>query len=231
MGHSKAELLEKMSVNPWFGNLPLVERKAILAVATVQHWAGGEVVYRKGALSGGFYGLVTGLLRVSASGEDGREGILSMLEPGNWFGEASLLDGKARPHDVTAVQASELLVISPQDFKGLMRRLGFAHGISALLSARVRGLFGLVEDAMLRSTRTRVARRLMTLACGDATMSAQARRGVQVSHEELAMMLGVTRQTLAKELKYFLEVGAIELGYGRIDLLDTRLLQREAGLA
>lgn len=231
MGHSKAELLKKMSTNPWFGNLPLVERRAMLAVVSVRSWAEGEVVYRKGEFSGGFYGLLTGLLRVSASGEDGREGILSMLEPGNWFGETSLLDGHARPHDVTAVQASEILVIAPQDFNGLMRRLGFAHGIAALLSARVRGLFGLVEDAMLRSTRTRVARRLMTLACGDATMSPQARSGVQVSHEELAMMLGVTRQTLAKELKYFLEVGALELGYGRIDLLDTSLLQREAGLA
>jgi len=82
----------------------------------------------------------------------------------------------------------------------------------------------------LRSTRMRVARRLITLAKGDMTMAAQTRQGVQVSHEELAMMLGVTRQTLAKELKYFVREGALALGYGHIDFLDTALLRHEAAL-
>jgi CRP/FNR family cyclic AMP-dependent transcriptional regulator len=231
MAHSKTELLKKMSVNPWFAALPLAERKAMLAVTNLQIVSVGDVVYRKGDLSGSFYGVLDGLLRVSASGEDGREGILSVLESGNWFGETTLLDGQPRPHDVTVLQAGELLVIAPADFKRLMRRLGFAHGMAALLTARVRGLFGLVEDTMLRSIRMRVARRLISLAKGDMTMAAQTRQGVQVSHEELAMMLGVTRQTLAKELKYFVREGVLQLGYGHIDFLDTRLLLREAGLS
>ena len=231
MAHSKTELLKKMSVNPWFATLPLAERKAMLAVAVVQPLAVGQSVYRKGDVSGGFYGVLSGLLRVSATGEDGREGILSVLEPGNWFGETTLLDGQTRPHDVTAMQEGEVLVITAADFKRLMRRLGFAHGMTTLLCARVRGLYGLIEDTMLRSTRMRVARRLITLAKGDMTMAAQTRQGVQVSHEELAMMLGVTRQTLAKELKHFVSEGALALGYGHIDFLDMALLQREAALA
>lgn len=231
MRYSKTELLRAMSLNPWFGSLPLAERKAMLAVATLQALQPGDMVYHKGDHSGGFYGVLQGTLRVSTLGEDGREGILAMLEPGNWFGETMMLDGHQRPHDVTALEMSVLLVISATDFKRLMQRNGFAHGITALLCTRVRNLFALVEDTMLRSIRTRVARRLISLSHGDTTMAPQARAKVQVSHEELAMMLGVTRQTLAKELKYFVRNGVLGLGYGRIDILEPDALLREAGLA
>jgi CRP/FNR family cyclic AMP-dependent transcriptional regulator len=222
MTHSKTEFLKRMSCNPWFAGLPLAERKALLAVASAQKVQAGEVVYRRGELSGGFYGVLEGVFRVSASGEDGREGILSVLEAGTWFGETTLLDGQQRPHDVTALQAGTLLVVAPQDFQALMQRIGFVQGISRLLAARVRGLFGLVEDTMLRS---------ISLARGDMSMSVHTRLGVQVSHEELAMMLGVTRQTLAKELKYFVRQGVLALGYGRIDIVEPDALKREGALA
>lgn len=231
MRYSKTDLLRTMSLNPWFGSLPLAERKAMLAVATLQALQPGDQVYHKGDQSGGFYGVLQGTLRVSTVGEDGREGILAMLESGNWFGETMMLDGQRRPHDVTALEMSVLLVISSADFKRLMLRNGFAHGITALLCTRIRNLFALVEDTMLRSIRTRVARRLISLSHGDTTMAPQARAKVQVSHEELAMMLGVTRQTLAKELKYFVRSGVLGLGYGRIDILAPDALLREAGLA
>lgn len=231
MAYSKTELLRRMSPNPWFGALPVAERKAMLAVAVLQPLQVGDLVYRKGDMQGGFYGVLTGTLRVSTLGEDGREGILSVMEAGNWFGETALLDGQPRPHDVTALEEAELLVIPAADFKRLMQRNGFAHGITALLCTRVRNLFGLVEDTMLRSTRTRVARRLIALSRGDTTMALQARAKVQVSHEELAMMLGVTRQTLAKELKYFVRSGVLALGYGRIDIVAPDALMREGALA
>jgi CRP-like cAMP-binding protein len=231
MTHSKTELLKKMAINAWFEALPLPERRALLAVVTEQSVAAGEVIYRRGDKGGGFYGVLSGVFRVTATGEDGREGILSILEAGNWFGETSMLDGECRPHDVTALTAGTLLVVAPKDFQALMQRIAFVQGISRLLASRVRGLFGLVEDSMLRSTRTRVARRLISLARGDMTQALQTRRGVQVSHEELAMMLGVTRQTLAKELKYLVGAGALALGYGHIEFRDTELLKREAALA
>jgi CRP-like cAMP-binding protein len=59
-------------------------------------------------------------------------------------------------------------------------------------------------------------------------MAAQARARVLVSQDALAMMLGVTRQTLAKEFKELVETGVLALGYGRIDILDVPALQRHA---
>ena len=95
-----------------------------------------------------------------------------------------------------------------------------------MLAARTRSLYGMVEDATLRSTRARVARRLLLLARGDATQAADTRAVVPVSQEALAMMLGITRQTLSKELKLLAAHGAITLGYGRIDIELPALLER-----
>jgi len=231
MDYSKDELLVNLSRNPWFGGLPLAERKAMLAAADVVHVRAGEMLYRKGDAVGGFIGVVQGAFKVSTLGEDGREGILSVVEAGNWFGEASLLDGLPRPHDATAVQASVVLLIQAQAFKRLMQRSAFARAIAALLCARVRVLYGLVEDAMLRSTRTRIARRLLTLSRGDATMASDARSSVAVSQEALAMMLGITRQTLSKELKTLVHDGVLNLGYGRIEIVSMPELESRGALA
>ncbi len=80
----------------------------------------------------------------------------------------------------------------------------------------------------MRSTRARGARRLLLLSRGDATLAPQSRPGVAVSLEALAMMLGVTRQTLSKELKALVQARAIALGYGRIEIASLALLERVA---
>ena len=193
--YPKSDLLEALSINTWFAALPLAERKAMVRAGEVLTFRAGEMLYRKGDAGASFVGLVEGAFKVSTLGEDGREAILAVMEPGNWFGESSLLDGLPRPHDVTAIQDSILLAIGVVEFERLMRRPAFARALGALLCSRVRVLYSLVEDAMLRSTRTRIARRLLTLARGDATMANDARASVAVSQEALAMMLGITRQT------------------------------------
>ena len=225
MTYSTNDLLRILSTNVWFGTLPLTERKAMLAACERVHLKAGEMLYRKGDTQGAFFGVLQGILKVSTVGEDGREGILSVMEQGNWFGETTLLDRLPRPHDVTAVQDCELLAINAAAFERLMQRTAFARAIGALLCLRVRALYGLVEDAMLRSTRARVARRLLSLARGDATMAVQARASLVVSQEALAMMLGITRQTLSRELKVLVRAGVLTLGYGRIDILSLRELE------
>lgn len=229
MAYSKTELLQAMSSNPWFGALPLSERNAMLAVAVVGQLRPGEMLFRKGDAGGGFFAVLSGALKVSTLGEDGREGILSVLEAGNWFGETSHFDGMPRPHDVTAMESSEVLFIDPPAFSRLMRRHAFAGAMAGLMSVRIRALYGLVEDSMLRSTRTRIARRLLALTRGDATMAADARASVAVSQEALAMMLGITRQTLSKELKALVRAGVLSLGYGRIEIISLAELEKSCG--
>ncbi len=230
MAYSNSELLHTMSANPWFAALSPPERKAMLSAAD-RHWLGArEMLYRKGDTTGALVGVVSGSLKISTLGEDGREAILSFMEAGNWFGESTLIDRLPRPHDVTALCSSEVLLINPVAFERLMQRAAFARAIAALLCSRVRVLYTLVEDAMLRSTSTRIARRLLALSRGDATEATDARHSVAVSQEALAMMLGITRQTLSKELKVLARNGVVAPGYARIDIVWPAELERLAAL-
>lgn len=228
--HSKSGIASAMLGNPWFCSLPARSRTALLAAGECLQMQSGEMLYRQGDAPGGFFGVVSGSFKVSTLRKDGKEGILAVMEAGNWFGESSLLDGLARPHDATALEPTEVLVVAQAAFDRLMNSPAFARAVSVLLSTRVRLLYGLVEDAMLRSISTRVARRLLALARGDATLAPDFRSTVLVSQEALAMMLGVTRQTLSKELKKLAGDGVLLVGYGRIDILSLSSLQEKAAL-
>ena len=223
-------LLPAMSANPWFGALPLADRKAVLAVCEAQRLRPGEMLFRQGDAvprgRGAFYGLTRGRIKASSLREDGKEAILVVLEPGNWFGEISLIDGQPRTHDATALGDAEVLALPRAAFDALMKRPAFSHAVCRMLAARVRSLYGMVEDATLRSTRARIARRLLLLARGDATLARDARPVVPVSQESLAMMLGITRQTLSKELKVLVAHDAVALGYGRIQVESVAALER-----
>lgn len=224
-----------MEANPWFASMPRAQRESLLGAAELVHLRRGAMMFRQGdpvrAAGSGFYGLAAGMIKISTLRRDGREAILAVLEPGNWFGEISLIDGSPRTHDATALSALDVLVVPPEAFALQMQGRAFSHAIAALLAARVRGLYGLMEDATLRGLRARVARRLLALARGDATQSTELRQSVRLPQEALAMMLGVTRQTLSKELNALAQAQVIALGYGRIELLSPEALQQLGGAA
>lgn len=221
-----------MEANPWFASMPRAQREGLFGAAELIHLRRGAMVFRQGdpvhAAGGGFYGLAAGMIKISTLRQDGREAILAVLEPGNWFGEISLIDGSPRTHDATALSALDLLVVPFESFVQQMQGAAFARSVAALLAARVRGLYGLMEDATLRGLRARVARRLLSLAHGDATQSPEPRACISLPQEALAMMLGVTRQTLSKELNALAKERVIALGYGRIALLAPDALRRLA---
>jgi CRP/FNR family transcriptional regulator, cyclic AMP receptor protein len=221
-------LLHPLSADPWFGALELQTRHDMLACGELLYLRHGEFVFRQGDLGAGFYGLLSGGLRVSTLREDGREAVLAVLEAGNWFGEASALDGLPRTHDVAALGDVALHVIGQDEFQHLLRHHDFARAIALLQARHLRAVYAMLEDATLRSTRARIVRRLLRLAHGDATMAPVERRVVKVTQDTLAMMVGITRQTLALELKEMARHGAIRLGYGRIEIVSVASLEAMA---
>ena len=198
----------------------------MLESAEMRSLHAGEMLFRQGDAPGGLYALVEGRLKMSTLSEDGKEAIFVVMESGTWFGEISLIDHLPRTHDATALATTLVLVLPQQVFDTLMQRQGFANAIASMLAARIRLLYGIVEDATLRSTHARIARRLLLLAHGDATMARNGRPKVPVSQEALAMMLGISRQTLSKELKLLVQQNIISLGYRCIEILSEEKLTR-----
>ena len=220
---SQANLMNILLADPWFASLPVADRKTMLVSCEHLRLRPGEMLFRQGDEPSGFYALLSGSIKMSTLSAEGREAILIFLEAATWFGEISLIDDLPRTHDATALTEVELLVLDPQMFRNLMQRNSFATAITRMLARRIRLLYGIVEDAGLRSVRARVARRLLLLA-EVANRQQDNYAVVPVTQEALAMMLGMTRQTLSKELRFFRQDGLIRLAYGKIEILSESSL-------
>jgi CRP-like cAMP-binding protein len=218
-------LVEKMSGDAWFASLPLTEKQSLIASSTLVRIDIGEQLFRRGDPADGFYGIVEGRLKASNVRSDGKEAILAILEPGNWFGQMSTVTGWPYAHDLIALESAQVLRLPLAVFNAFMQNAVFAKAIAVLVCQHTGLLYQMLEDATLHSTRTRIARRLMRLARGDATLAADNRSHIPVSHDTLAMMLGISRQTLALELKEMALQGAVALRYGHVEIVSMDVLK------
>jgi CRP/FNR family cyclic AMP-dependent transcriptional regulator len=215
---------EEMRTNQWFCSLPAAEQEALVQRSELLTLQAGEYLFRRGDPPTGFCGLKSGRLKAFTLREDGKEAILAVIEAGNWFGQTSMTVRQPRTRDIVAIERSTVFVLKPPAFEELMQHAGFLRAIAELQSIHMNWLYQIVEDATLHSTRARIARRLLLLAAGDVTTRPQSRQDVSVSQDTLAMMLGITRQTLSVELKAMAEKGAIALRYGRIEICSKDIL-------
>ncbi|MFZ6691306.1 Crp/Fnr family transcriptional regulator [Undibacterium sp. SXout20W] len=214
-----AQLLA-LPASSWFFALSDSVRQVLLNDASGVSLKAGEMLFRRGDAPLGFYALLRGCIKMSTLSEDGREGILSTLEPGTWFGEISLIDGQPRTHDATALGNVELMLVTPEAFAHAMQVPQFAMAIAQILAYRIRLLYGAIEDVHLRSPRARTARRLLLLSGSNTMHASTPQSSIQISQESLAMMLGMSRQTLSKELKFLCQRKVISLGYRTIDIIS-----------
>ncbi len=192
--------------------------------------ANGDSLFLKGSAPDALFGVVRGALRVSVVAANGREAVIAMLEAGHWFGEVSLLVGQERVYDSFATEATDVAVVSASDFHQLIAQHADVHmAFTKLVCQRLRQALVWIDDVILMPLAVRLAHRLLTI---DARVAeAGADRGVQVlgvSQEDLAFMLGVSRQSVNRQLKLWEEQGVLRVDYRRIVLLDRALLQSVA---
>jgi CRP/FNR family transcriptional regulator, cyclic AMP receptor protein len=220
-----ASVVGKISTSPWFSSLPLADQGSLAADSTLVSIDVDRPLCRRGDQPDGFYGIVEGRLKASNVRGDGKEAILSILEPGNWFGQMSVITGWPYAHDVIALETAQVVRVPVEAFHAHMQGAAFARSIAELLAQHTGLLYQMLEEATLFSTRARIARRLMHLARGDATFAAGDRSKIQVSQDTLAMMLGISRQTLSLELKDMAAKGALALRYGHVEIVSMDVLK------
>ena len=222
--------------NRWFAGLNAGQQQALLACAKRITLRDGQLFAANGQMvrkrRDGFGVLVKGLLKVSSSSLDGREAILGFIRPGQWFGELALVDGGSRERDFFSAGTSEILVVEPEAMHGLLQDAQLAFQLTRLLASRTRSLLMLVESFTLRSSLARTARRLVMLAYDDeaetAHGSAAPRAALDISQDALASMLGMTRQSVASQLRQLADRGAISQAYGRVHISSMVALMAEA---
>lgn len=208
--------------------LPQEVQDALLQVAHRRQLQRGDSLFLKGSAPDALFGMVQGALRVSVVAPDGREAVIAVLEPGHWFGEVSLFVGQQRVYDTCAVEPSEVAVVQAADFHHLIATQPALHmAFTRLVCLRLRQALAWIDDAILQPLSVRLAHRLVTLDSRPA--SAEATTVVlAVSQEDLAFMLGVSRQSINRQLKQWEEEGMLRVGYRVVELLDRERLARYA---
>ncbi|MEW5688229.1 MAG: Crp/Fnr family transcriptional regulator [Pseudomonadota bacterium] len=209
------------AADPWFSALSPPHRRALLERARVSHAPVGARVYGIGDPPDGLWSVSEGEVRLVSYPAVGMESVAMILGPGAWFGELSTIDGGPRPHDAVVARPARLLHVALPAFAQIAAEHPLIYrDLGVLIGARQRSALAFMGHSIAQPISVRLARTLAGAARASGGTEAQVRQ------EDLAAMIGVSRQTINKELKALERAGAIRLGYGRIEIVDAARLTR-----
>ena len=224
---------ERAAINAgrWFSTLSPSLRHDILRCAYVKRFRDGELIAARGDTPEEWMACARGAVRVSSTSVTGKQITLTYIEPGLWFGDVSIFDGDSRTHDVYAHDDTTLLCVARADFqKILAQHVEFYQAMLRLNARRIRQLYGLVEDLNTLPLRARLAKQLLHLArsYGVASLAndSEIRIGLHLAQEELAQLLGASRQRVNQELKGMEREGLIRIEAGGLVVRQREGLMR-----
>ena len=224
---------EAINAGRWFSSLSPSLRHDILRCAYVKRFKDGALICARGEVPEEWFACARGAVRVSSTSITGKQITLTYVEPGIWFGDTSIFDGDRRTHDAYAHGATTLLCVAKADFKRILAtHTEFYEAMLWLAARRIRQLYGLVEDLNTLPLRARLAKQLLHLARSYGIPSLangeEIRIGLQLAQEELAQLVGASRETVNKSLADFVSRGWIRLEGRAVTLLDVDRLARRA---
>ena len=210
----------------WFSKLSPALRQAILSRATVRRIPDGTQLSSRGEPAEAWIGVAKGAVRVSSVSLAGKQVTLTYVEPGIWFGDIALFDGLPRTHDAHAHGETTLLVVRKPDFTELLsQHVELYDALLRMNCRRLRLMFDLVEDLNTLPLAARLAKQLLLLARSyGVSQGEEIRIGLQLAQEDLAHLLGASRQRVNQELKNFEREGAVRIEPTRLILLSKEKL-------
>ena len=219
---------EAINTGRWFSSLSPSLRHDILRCAYVKRYKDGELIVARGDPPVEWS---AGAVRVSSTSISGKQITLTYVEPGIWFGDVAIFDGDRRTHDAYAHGETTLLCVARTDFQKILAlHVELYEALVRLQSRRIRQLYGLVEDLNTLPLRARLAKQLLHLvrSYGVPCLSdgREVRISLQLAQEELAQLLGASRQRVNQELKAMERENAIRIEPGGLVVRDREALMR-----
>jgi len=222
---------EAINQGRWFSTLSPSLRHDILRCAYVKRYKDGELICARGDPPEQWIACVKGAVRVSSTSVSGKLITLTYVEPGIWFRDVSIFDGDRRTHDAYAHGDSTILCVAKADFKKILAlHAELYEALLRLHARRIRQLYGLVEDLNTLPLRARLAKQLLHLvrSYGVPSLSdgREIRIGLQLAQEELAQLLGASRQRVNQELKSMEREEAIRIEPGGLVIRNRETLMQ-----
>jgi CRP/FNR family transcriptional regulator len=216
---------------PLFAALDEESAASLRNAMTEVRLARGDVLFHEGDPGDRVYVVTEGKIKLGRTSADGRENLLGVLGPGETFGEVSLFDPGPRTATATAVTESTLLGLAHADLQPwLAERPEVAKGLLQQVAHRLRRTNENMADLVFQDVPARVAKALLDLATRFGAPAPTT--GIHVPHdltqEELAQLVGASRETVNKALADFVNRGWIRLEARAVVLLDVERLRQRA---
>lgn len=225
------EQVGTLGSSPLFAALDDEEQIALRRTMVEVRLSRGETLFNEGDPGDRLYVVTQGKVKLGRTAADGRENLLAVLGPGEMFGELSLFDPGPRTATATAVTAVTLSGMGHDDLQPLlMQRPEVAGRLLQALARRLRRTNEAMADLVFSDVPGRVAKALLDLA---RRFGVETEDGLRVTHdltqEELAQLVGASRETVNKALADFASRGFLRLEGRAVVILDIDRLQRRAG--
>jgi CRP-like cAMP-binding protein len=213
---------QHIDAGAWFARLSQPLRGDILARAVVKRYADAAPLASRGGPAEQWCGVAKGAVRISSVSLSGKQVVLTYVEPGTWFGDIALFDGLPRTHDANAHGETTLLVVRKADFKELLAtHVELYDALLRLNCRRLRLMFDLIQDLNTLPLAARLARQILILVKSyGVAQGNEIRIALQLAQEDLAQLLGASRQRVNQELKGFERQGAVRVEPTRLVVLS-----------
>lgn len=217
---------EVAATGAWFAALPPDFSAALLDSAELVLLGAGQRLFARSDAPDGLYCILRGVVRVTANLTSGQEALLAMLEPPQWFGEIAVFDGAPRTHDAWAQEDCELLHVPQAALLAILaERPQYWRELGQLLTQKLRMTFASVEELSLLPPTQRVAGRLLLMTSGYGSWADRSKRVLDVSQEQLGLMLALSRQTVNQSLRELEAKGCIKRNRASIEVIDADRLR------
>jgi CRP-like cAMP-binding protein len=210
--------------HPYFADLEPEAFEQLCRYAKHSTLKRGATLFSRGDQGISLYAVISGSVKISISSPDGRNAILNIIGPGEIFGEIALLDGGARSTDATANTNCELFTIDKREFIPFVRsQPTLAMKFIELLCTRLRRTSDQVEQVILQNLPGRLASALLRLS--EKQKLEPQGRTIAITQQEISEMVGMTRESINKQLRAWSARDWVRLEHGAIVVLKADLLQ------
>src|SRR5213075_2992205 len=216
-----AERSNVLKAVPFFTQLSEAELELVRSLAAEKHYPKNAVVLTEGEMGDALYLIQSGKVKVFIGDQDGREMILKILGPGDFFGEMSMIDKQPRSASITTLESAVFLVLSHSAFEKCIEKIPrIANMVMRVLAQRVREADRKIGTLAMMDVYGRVASTLLELAVlEDGKMVV----GEKLSQQDLANMVGASREMVNRILKDLAERGFISVESKSITIINHEL--------
>ncbi len=221
------DLMSVLRACPILAGFPQAALGEAVHSARVRRFRAGDPIYDSGTLQSTLCVIAEGAVRITSVNSAGREATLIVFDAGSWFGDTVFSPGMPRVYGATAHEDAVIVELPGDSFRQLMARYPESYALALdLVSRRLWSAMSIIEDDALRGVSARIGRRLLFMAEIQGAGAASTEPvTLKLTREQIANMMGMSRQGVHRRIKELEQTGLLRLAYGEVTITNPAALE------